>query len=376
MCPVQDVDTSTTCYTVDSMKGICRGPQLLSQTSQHFSDTKKTGANLLKETHVIREPIRFTNSKSSPFHELLTLPSTTDLRDSLVPQLQDSRNSTRRKRKAETDTINITNFSVRKPFTGVASCPLIKDLLLGQSPVKSQAIGEEIGEIRSRKTDRNISDRKQQAFRLLAAEDSIQNRALSTSLTETLDVENFYSYVEQPEKHNFNFPQNAPFVQQNMSWVKRLKLGEPYTSSLGSKRSELGDFSSGDRVNELYCKIIENSDNSSSDLILNRFPDEGQMEMGRGTVLLNNRDSISLDLAGKCQHLFLSHPWIQRWCQKSQQMKPTTPVTREPENWKATMDEFQPKKLPSIAAMALVGKATSSRLLAGSVMIWNIEGIR
>ncbi|PIA52730.1 hypothetical protein AQUCO_01000536v1 [Aquilegia coerulea] len=372
ICPVHDIDTSTTCGTV-GMIGILGGAQLLSQTS----DAKKTGANFTKETHVIREPIRFTNSKGSPLHELLILPSTSDFQDSWVPKLQDSRNPTRRKRNnnirngvtssimdespAETDTINITEFSGRKPYTGVASCPSSKDLRFYQSPVKSQATGEEIDEIRRRKTDSNISDRKQETLRLLAPEDSIQNRARSTSVTETLDVENIYSSVEQPEKYEFNFQQNLPFDQQNMRWAKRLKL-------------EMGDFPSGDRVNEL-CKRIKNSDSSSSHLILNKFPDEGQMEMSRGPALLNNRGSISPD------YLYLSHPWIQRWCPKGQQMKPTTPVTHKPENLKAVVDEFHTKKFPSIAAMALVGKATSSfqpcrTRKRGSVMIWNIEGIR
>ncbi|KAE8730397.1 hypothetical protein F3Y22_tig00003041pilonHSYRG01474 [Hibiscus syriacus] len=74
-----------------------------------------------------------------------------------------------------------------------------------------------------------------------------------------------------------------------------------------------------------------------------------------------NRTATLLDDSmRKNRESFLSKSWIHRWCRrrnKSLDTKPDALVPCEPETSKATFDELRQKQFPSIAAMALMGKA-------------------
>lgn len=73
--------------------------------------------------------------------------------------------------------------------------------------------------------------------------------------------------------------------------------------------------------------------------------------------------------------------WIQRWCQNSTAPPPSNPeplVICEPHRLKIGQDELAKKQFPSIAAMALMGKAMNGIRSCefkkrGSIVVWNTK---
>ncbi|KAE8668145.1 Endoplasmatic reticulum retrieval protein 1B isoform 1 [Hibiscus syriacus] len=78
------------------------------------------------------------------------------------------------------------------------------------------------------------------------------------------------------------------------------------------------------------------------------------------TAMLLKNGNPSGDLTRKNREFSLSKSWIHRWCRRrneSPNTKPEALVLCEPQTSTATFDELEKKQFPSIAAMALMGKA-------------------
>ncbi|TKY67572.1 F-box protein [Spatholobus suberectus] len=108
---------------------------------------------------------------------------------------------------------------------------------------------------------------------------------------------------------------------------------------------------------------------------------EGQMVPDLpATVSTNGKSSFTE--AKKTIEITLSHPWIQRWSHNraaSSQKRHELGQLREPKSSNAVLEEFQKKQFPSIAAMALMGKAMNSLnpsklMKKGPVIVWNMKG--
>lgn len=98
-------------------------------------------------------------------------------------------------------------------------------------------------------------------------------------------------------------------------------------------------------------------------------------------IVLLKGESSSVESAKKGQDMLLSNPWIQRWCRDGthQTNKAEAVVVCEPESTKMEFDDLQNKQFPSIAAMALMGKAMSGFQpckfqRGGSFVVWNTKG--
>ncbi|KAK8529935.1 hypothetical protein V6N13_102832 [Hibiscus sabdariffa] len=103
-----------------------------------------------------------------------------------------------------------------------------------------------------------------------------------------------------------------------------------------------------------------------------------ELALDQTTMLLKNGDSSS-DSTRKNRELSLSKSWIHRWCRQrsaSPDTKPEALVLCEQETSKETFDELQKKQFPSIAAMALMGKAMNGFhpcefRRKGSLILWS-----
>lgn len=208
---------------------------------------------------------------------------------------------------------------------------------------------------------------------------SAEERETSTSKTQSLDVEHLLAHAEQPTNSKSSAsPEGPQGPEPGSRWVKRLKLSASQ-SAHGTKSSKLGEASSHEKVNKFSNRITK-CGITSSQPAMGRFLGKEQMASDQTATLLRNGESSSIDLVAKIQNITLSHPWIQRWSNKiASQKKSEAVVVSKSQRLKATVDEIQKKQFPSIAAMALMGKAMSGFhpcefANKGSFVVWNTKG--
>uniref|UniRef100_A0A1J3EBN6 F-box protein n=1 Tax=Noccaea caerulescens TaxID=107243 RepID=A0A1J3EBN6_NOCCA len=181
----------------------------------------------------------------------------------------------------------------------------------------------------------------------------------SNSATQSMNVDNFLSrdckrvrLEQEPEP-------------SSSRWVKRLKTnasdcsGHDETKSLmKAEEASLGEKGS----NNLFLEILKSG--------INNLQPRNQETT---TSQIKNLNKGGEDIT-------LLHPWIQRWCKKkatSTDQAQGQEVRFEPESQK----EIEKKQYPSIAAMALMGKALSGLNPYGlrkteSLMVWNARDLR
>lgn len=216
----------------------------------------------------------------------------------------------------------------------------------------------------------------------LAAHRCVDSRERSTSRTESLDVEHLLSHVEYPENSNSSPQQCNPlYAEPSSRWVKRLRLSSSDSHAFGTKCLKMGDVSSSDKVNKLLNRITSYS-RTNSEPTLHVCHGKGLKQFDKTSIVLRNMDS-SEGLVKDHSDLSLSHSWIRRWCRSREtttKSRPAPQVAYEPEDSKFLLEEIQKKQFPSIAAMALMGKAVTSfrpcefRKKGGSLVVWNTDG--
>lgn len=206
---------------------------------------------------------------------------------------------------------------------------------------------------------------------------------MSTSRTQSLDVEHFLSYSELSTNSKPSASADGPLGLDPYSrWVKRLKPSASESFAHGTKSSKMGEPSSHEKVNKFFSKIL-NCRKTGADPKVGKAYGEKQMVIDHTAELTRNAESSSTDSARKSQDITLSHAWIQRWCHNtasSFKKKPEGLVICQPQTSKATVDNFQKKQYPSIAALALMGKSmTGFRPCEfrkrGSFVVWNTKGL-
>lgn len=176
----------------------------------------------------------------------------------------------------------------------------------------------------------------------------------SNSATQSMNVEHFLS-------RDCKRVRLEPEVEASSRWVKRLKTSastssrHDETKSLKIKEASLGQKGN----NNLFLEILKSGIN-------NLQPRNQEPVVSQSNDLRQGGDDITL-----------LHPWIQRWCKKSTDQPGGQEVSFEPESQK----EFEKKQYPSIAAMALMGKALSGLNPYGlrktnSLMVWNARDLR
>ncbi|KAG7579334.1 hypothetical protein ISN45_Aa03g034940 [Arabidopsis thaliana x Arabidopsis arenosa] len=179
----------------------------------------------------------------------------------------------------------------------------------------------------------------------------------SNSATQSMNVEHFLS-------RDCKRVRLEPEVEASSRWVKRLRTSasdssrHDETKSLNIKEASLGQKGN----NNLFLEILKSGIN-------NLQPRNQEPVVSQSNDLKQGGDDITL-----------LHPWIQRWCKKkstSTDQPGGQEVSFEPESQK----EFEKKQYPSIAAMALMGKALSGLNPYGlrktnSLMVWNARDLR
>lgn len=232
------------------------------------------------------------------------------------------------------------------------------------------ATGEEAG---NKMVNTELPDMNQGLLAFPVVANSIDDGGTSTTRTQSLDAEHLLCHAaEQPSNSNTAACPDVPLEPELSSrWVKRLKLSTSDPFADGNKTSKIGEVLSHEKVNKIFCK-------TGSEPTAGRSHARPEPACKRTAMLLKNSDSSTSDSVRKSQEISLSRSWIHRWCRHravTPNKKPDAVVLCEPQSSKATSDELQKKQFPSIAAMALMGKAIGSFhpcefSRRGSLIVW------
>ncbi|ESQ50903.1 hypothetical protein EUTSA_v10022682mg [Eutrema salsugineum] len=208
-----------------------------------------------------------------------------------------------------------------------------------------------------------IPDMNEEPPLVLERENSVEGHQgeTSNSATQSMNVDNFLS------RETCKRARLEPELEPSSRWVKRLKTNASDSSGNDETRSlmKIEASSHGKKGNNsnLFLEILKSGINNLQPR--NQEPATSQIKN------LNQ---------GGGEDITLLHPWIQRWCKKkatSTDQAQGQEVSFEPENQK----EIEKKQYPSIAAMALMGKALSGLNPYGlrkteSLMVWNARDLR
>ncbi|BFG41495.1 hypothetical protein CerSpe_277690 [Prunus speciosa] len=386
---VHNMDTMRICATVNVEEELSGGPPKFSNTIHHFLFSKNTGVNLSEGAQVFGQSTvskKLKGKASSelggfspevlpvqPGFKLLPYRSSTDsegeedVRDVKAPAVESS---------SETDIMGMDAFQDNLLPCVVASSSSDKHVERGEkSPTSRSTFTSGREEIGARLTSTKLFDINQVAPFASSAEE----RETSTSKTQSLDVEHLLAHAEQPTNSKSSAsPEGPQGPEPGSRWVKRLKLSASQ-SAHGTKSSKMGEASSHEKVNKFSNRITKCSITSSQPA-MGRFLGKEQITSDQTATLLRNGEKSSIDLVAKIQNITLSHPWIQRWSNKiASQKKSEAVVVSKTQRLKATVDEIRKKQFPSIAAMALMGKAMSGFhpcefANKGSFVVWNTKG--
>ncbi|KAK7264285.1 hypothetical protein RJT34_31892 [Clitoria ternatea] len=392
-CSVHDVETMKVYTSIDSVEELSRSHPKISQTTHHFLMSKKTGGvNLSESGQFFREstvPVKF---KGNAFKEILDFSSPksdyapeglkleavgSSKKSEEKENVQDFKCpiSLKNESSADTDIMDL-NASHKHNLPGAIPLQTNKRSRDSQNSFTSQvAITSDREKTIAKAVSTALPDMNQEPHELLTIESPVVDRETSTSRTHSLDLEHFLSHADDHARSNSSNSSLGP--DPSSRWVKRLKLCT-LGSSHGTEDTKIGESSSGQKIN-IFGKMVNDSNTSLEPKM--GYPTEGQKVPDLpATVLTNSKSSFTE--AKKTVDITLSHPWIQRWSHNratSSQKKHELAELRDPNSSSTLREEFQKKQFPSIAAMAMMGKAMKSLspselMKKGPVTVWNTKG--
>ncbi|KAM2988865.1 hypothetical protein FF2_002903 [Malus domestica] len=384
---VHNIETMRIRATVNADKELSRGPRMFSKTAHHFQITKKTGVNLPEVGQMFGRSTVSTKLKGKAFSNLSGFPTEYVLPPQPRLKLLPYRSSTDTDGEEDVRVVKAQALESSSE-TDIMDMDAFQDnLLSGVAVVSTSDKHVESGKKSPKSRSAIASGREENGARLPYTKlpdinqelpDSAEERETSTSRTQSLDVEHLLSHAEHPtNSKSRSCPEGSQGPEPSSRWVKRLKLTASQ-SVHGTKSSKMGEASSPEKVKKssnstMKCSI------TSSQPATGRFLGKEQMVLDQTAMVLRNCESSPIDSARKGPNITLSHPWIRRWSKVASQKKSEAVVAFQSQCLKPTVDEFQKKQFPSIAAMALMGKAMSGFhpcefANKGSFVVWNTKG--
>lgn len=201
----------------------------------------------------------------------------------------------------------------------------------------------------------------------------------TSSRTQSLDVRLYLGHDEHPSplKADF-FPATLLEDKPGSRWIKRLKLNASRSFSIRTKSSNLSGKSSHEKANKSHSKSSRVTI-TGSELAAGKLHGEELMAHDRTPALARNSNSSLMDVMKKEKVLLTSLSWIQRWLHNrsvTAQKRRQSVVVCEPQGSKLELGDFQKNQAPSIAAMALMGKAITGFQPCefqkrGPYVVWN-----
>ncbi|KAI3862320.1 hypothetical protein MKX03_017397 [Papaver bracteatum] len=284
---------------------------------------------------------------------------------------------------AETETMDIETHQKRNYSMGMASPPANKEFTVGSNPAQFSPSKAKAGR---KMIKMKLLDLNQKPASFLTSARSMENMDSITSRTESFDADFIPFHVAKHDNWHTNLKEDSIYVGLDPSsqQAKRLKLTPSDLIRHGTTTFRNADAPSITKVGK-QLKLKQSSNYSETvkeqSMSGKSFAKE-DMEMGK-TVMSGNGIPTSKNLAKGRWDVMLSNPWIRRWRHNvtaASLTKSTEPVNGKPQCSKKSLDEFQTKQLPSIEAMALLGKAMTGVQECeftdrGSFVVWSTGGL-
>ncbi|OIT07123.1 PREDICTED: F-box protein At2g16365-like [Nicotiana attenuata] len=380
--PLHDIETMRISNTMEPVTGLAGYYPRISQTTHSLLITKRTDANLLEGNKVVRNSriwsefngknvtLSDNDSPSKSFGhykggmklQLLDCSKGSEGRENI----EDSKRSKvvlKNESSAETDTMDMDVFQLKNQLCGPSSSIVKKVNKMDQiSPPRSA-------------TDCSRKEAGRKRFYLdinLELPAPTDNAELSSSRTESLDLDLILAHAERPTSSSTDFCPEGLFGQDPSSrWVKRLKVGAG-SLAFGTKSSSLIGESSHEKAHKFLSKMTKATMTSSQ-------PTSSKLH-GKELMAHENSSPSSMNSIKKDLEFLTSHSWIQRLLRDrataAQKSRAQPVVVCEPQSSKLEIDDFQKKQLPSLGAMALMGKAMNGFQPCefnrrGPLVVWN-----
>ncbi|XP_031130364.1 uncharacterized protein LOC116032101 isoform X2 [Ipomoea triloba] len=276
---------------------------------------------------------------------------------------------------AETDTMDMDVFPGKAHLLDSNSSPLKKaperDQYLPQLAIGSpmEVVGSE--GIRNRLPDMNLQ------LPAIPVEATPTQQLEPSSKTQSLDMDSLLAQADQPSTSKPDLsPLNLLGPEPSSRWVKRLKLSNHDALALGTMSSNSKEDSSYERYS--FRGKTTQGGITSSGPTTSKNQGKDLIAQDNCAGITGNSESYSAD-----RELLTSHSWIQRLLRNraiTMQKKPEV-VVCEPRSSKLVEppEQLEKKQFPSIAAMALMGKAMKGFQPCefqkkGSFVVWNTNG--
>ncbi|XP_004507460.1 uncharacterized protein [Cicer arietinum] len=390
---VHNVKAAKIYTSIDSIEESSRGHPKISQTTHCSLMSKNTDVNSSDRGQFFRELVAPTKFKGNNFNKILDLSPTPPMSDHTVECLKPK--TLGRSRKSEWKE-NIQDFKCPTSLMNESSSePDTMDIdtlhesnLPGEVPSQSNKCSKDSqnspasqgapisarGKNLEKSVNTSLLDINKEPHEPPTLASPMVDRETSTSRTHSLDVEQLFSHANGQARSKST--SSSLGSDPSSRWVKRLKLCtlEP---AHGTKSETIGETSVV-KLNHIFSKIMKDSKTNSKPKTVNQA--EGQRAPDPRTTVLSN-DESSFTEVKETVEITLSHPWIRRWshnratCSKK---RCELSEPREPKSSNTVPDELQNKQFPSIAAMALMGKAmnclnASELTKKGPVVVWNTK---
>ncbi|KAG8368220.1 hypothetical protein BUALT_Bualt15G0022500 [Buddleja alternifolia] len=259
-------------------------------------------------------------------------------RNKVVGDVKASKVTIRKESSADTETMDMDSFKEKNPYSGTYSTTSTK--AFNKPPRMYVASSREVVPDINLELPASLSE----------------NACPGSSRTQSLEMDKLLANADRIiPKSNLSMENSQ---DPGNRWVKRLKLNSSISSAQGTKGSNLAENLSHEKVSKLFTKILKSG-------IASEEPMQSHKE----------------DTKKKGKELLLSHTWIQRWLSNRSRItekKPEAVVVCEPQRSKLTVENLRKEQFPSIAAMALMGKAITcfqpcELQKRGSFTIWNTK---
>ncbi|XP_029121149.2 uncharacterized protein [Elaeis guineensis] len=350
----------------------------LHHSAKYLLITKKIAMNLSHGEQMVEKSKKTAKVKGSAFSEKLTSVTIPEYNGKQSKDLQPLENSnssgdrehgigtdtylleTQNESPLETDTMHIGVLQAPISPAGETSSRVQESM--AASPIK-QAVSKE-AEIEVPTMDIEHPTSSDRAT-------FMSNREMSTSRTECMDTVHILSHVEKPNNSNSSTLMEIPVhAEASSTWVKRLRHNPSNFLAVGIERFKTGDGQFCREGSNLFSRVLNYS--KSNSVLMKCLQDQQRFDK----IMLSPDNGVnSYGLPVK-----EIHSWIQRWCHNSPQAGPVqaklaTSVLCKPENMKVIYDD---KQFPSIAAMALMGKAIKNFQPCvfqrrGSFVVWKSQ---
>lgn len=387
--PSSDHDAKTVkIFTpIESGEESSRGRTKIFQTAHHFPMSANTDVS--GKGQFFRESVITTKFKGNASSEIPYFSSSTGENALESAKLKTPGSSTNREGKsvqdvetmtilknessAETETMDI-NALQEDQFPGDVTLPSNKFLKESQNSLTCQgAITSAKERTEAESASVAMHDANQEPLKLHTVTGPVDERETSTSKTQSLDVEHLLYHAADHGNSKSKACGNGSFGSEPSSrWLKRLKLSTS-DSALGSRNEKFGETSH-ENAHIIFSKILKGRKTNLEPKIISLT--EGPRVPGLPATVSSNGGS-SFVKAKQTVEDSLSHPWIQRW---SHNATASSPAKHEMIDLDPVMEGFQKKQFPSIAAMALMGKAIGTLrpceiMKKGPLVVWNTKNL-